>query len=265
MPGTPPQSPRFSVPRYADGDTAQFSVQTNAITDGFDGYVARRLTPNILTGSATVADHQVVVAGASETVTLPAPSSEHELIAVYAKDDIAGVSGATPVTITVSSGKIYGKGLGTSGATSLVLGTPGAFVWLFSPDGTNWKIVHGEQDTGWVALSGGAEWWRWLRDQRWLLSAVLAYSRRLGRAEWDRQEWIRSQPRRGRRACDEYARSGRCGRPSRHRGIPLRWVGFNRPHLWRPDLPWRNHLQWVDSHAQRAWLSRPVSDAPRGQ
>lgn len=156
MPGTPAQSPRFDIPRYADTDAASFSAQVNAITDGFDAAVAKRLIPNILAGSATVADHQVVVAGASETVTLPAPSSEHELICVYAKDDVAGVSGSAPVTIVASSGKIYGKGLGVAGVTSIALGTPGAFVWLFSADGTNWKIVHGEQNTGWVAITPAA-------------------------------------------------------------------------------------------------------------
>jgi len=154
MPGTPPTSPRFGVSRYADTDEAEFSAQTNAITDGFDAAVARRLVPNLLTGSATVADHEVVVATANETVTLPVPTSEHELICVYAKDDTSGVSGSAPVTVDAGSGaKIYGKGLGTSGATSFKLGTPGAFAWLFSYDGTNWRIIHGEQDTGWVPLA----------------------------------------------------------------------------------------------------------------
>jgi microcystin-dependent protein len=36
MPGTPPSSPNFGVPRYSDGDTASFSVQVNGVTDVFD-------------------------------------------------------------------------------------------------------------------------------------------------------------------------------------------------------------------------------------
>lgn len=154
MPGTPPTSPRFDVPRYADTDVAEFSSQVNAITDTIDAAVAKRLVPNLLSASGTGADHQVIVAAANEIVTLPTPSSEYELICVYAKDDSSGVSGSAPVTVQVTSGsKIYGKGLGVSGVTSFLLGTPGAFAWLFSYDGTNWRIVHGAQDTGWVACT----------------------------------------------------------------------------------------------------------------
>lgn len=154
MPGSPPTSPRFGAPRYADTDTAAFSTQVNGVTDDFDAAVARRLVPVIATVNTTAADHNVVIASASTTITLPVPSSEHQLVAVYAKDDASGVSGAAPVTITANTGaKIFGVGLGTSGVSSIVLGTPGAYVWLFSHDGTNWKIVKGQQDTGWVALT----------------------------------------------------------------------------------------------------------------
>lgn len=40
MPGTPPSSPRFAIPRPADTDTASFSVQVNPIIDGFDANAA---------------------------------------------------------------------------------------------------------------------------------------------------------------------------------------------------------------------------------
>jgi hypothetical protein len=154
LPGTPPTSPRFGVSRPADTDTAQFSVQVCAVIDQFDANVERRFTPLAATVNTTASNHQIVTASGGVTVTLPAPTSEHELIAVVAKDDASGVSGSTPVTIsTGGTNKIYGKGLGTAGVTSIVLGTPGAFVWLFSYDGTNWRIVKGERDTGWVAIT----------------------------------------------------------------------------------------------------------------
>lgn len=40
MPGTPPNSPNFDIPRYSDSDNASFSAQVNAITDGFDANAA---------------------------------------------------------------------------------------------------------------------------------------------------------------------------------------------------------------------------------
>jgi hypothetical protein len=60
--------------------------------------------------------------------------------------------GTGVVTVTASSGVIYGVGLTSSGAASLKLGTPGAFVILYD-DGTNYEVVAGEQDTGWTTVS----------------------------------------------------------------------------------------------------------------
>ena len=36
MPGSPPTSPNFGAPRYADTDVAAFATQVNAITDAFE-------------------------------------------------------------------------------------------------------------------------------------------------------------------------------------------------------------------------------------
>jgi len=52
------------------------------------------------------------------------------------------------VTVSTPSGNIYGPGLGTS-ATSLVLNYQQAFVDVVS-DGTNYHVVGGAQDTGWL-------------------------------------------------------------------------------------------------------------------
>lgn len=82
---------------------------------------------------------------ATATLTLPSPVLNAR-VGVY-NNSVSGI-----VTITASSGVIGGLGLGTSGATSITLGASASALTLMA-DGTNWHIVSGQQDTGWVNLT----------------------------------------------------------------------------------------------------------------
>lgn len=85
------------------------------------------------------------------TVTLPSPAA-NSTVAVWAG---TSVTGALPITVTTPSGAILGVGQ-TSGA-SITLGAPGAYVGLYS-DGTNYFILSGQLDTGWVAPTLATNW-----------------------------------------------------------------------------------------------------------
>lgn len=160
MPGSPATSPNFAAPRYADTDTASFSAQVNAITDAFDANVQAALNAKAIkwtyrggSGSLSAANGDYWFANAGAAVTLPSASPAGVLVGVAAQ---AGVSGASPVTVS-GGGAVMG-GLGLAGApSSIVLGTPGAFVVLVS-DGSGWHIIGGMQDTGWVNGSYATNW-----------------------------------------------------------------------------------------------------------
>ncbi len=95
-----------------------------------------------------------VLAAPSGTLTLPAPSPG-ALVTIQAA---SSVTGASPATIAYGSGggKIFGVGLSSSGVASFPLGTPFASVTLEGDAaGTNWLIVGGQHDSGWVAVTLG--------------------------------------------------------------------------------------------------------------
>ena len=98
-------------------------------------------------------DGDLVQMTGSHTVKLPNPGTAGTLIGVQA---VSGQSGTAPVTITTvgGSGVFIGPGVAAS-ATSILLGTVAAFV-ILEDDGTNWNIVGGAQDSGWVTGAGGA-------------------------------------------------------------------------------------------------------------
>jgi hypothetical protein len=85
-----------------------------------------------------------VVVGPNQTVALPSPTAGLE-ISIQASSSVSGSSPAT-----VSGTNIQGVGL--SSASSFLLGMPGASV-VIRADGTNWRIIQGCQDTGWIALT----------------------------------------------------------------------------------------------------------------
>ena len=125
--------------------TLQFSQAAIAFSQLARGAGALQVVGKSAAYAATNGQLVVVTGGTPLTITLPAPVA-NGWVGVYA----AAGSGASPVTVSAGSGIIYGVGL--SAASSFPLGTVGAYAILQS-DGTNWYIVAGQQDTGWVALS----------------------------------------------------------------------------------------------------------------
>jgi len=81
------------------------------------------------------------------TITLPSPST----VALVGICNEIGGGAATSVDGT----NINGQGL--NDASSFEIGTYGTTVVLLS-DGTSWRIVAGEQNTGWVPLTPPANW-----------------------------------------------------------------------------------------------------------
>lgn len=153
MPGTPPTSPRFGVPRYADGDTAQFSTQVNAITDALDAAAAKRANVVAVVAGATPTDAEVAVTVGGVTLTLSPSPTIGDVVRIVADDSATGLN---PVTIQAQGGAtIHGRGLGSSGVTQIVLGTPGACVALACVTATKWQVVAGAQDAGWLTITVG--------------------------------------------------------------------------------------------------------------
>lgn len=101
-------------------------------------------------GASQFSGQAIVYTGTgAATMALPAPSLGAE-VEYWAG---SGVSGAAPLTIDAGSGVlIIGKGVS---ARTIVLGIEGAFVRLRA-DGTNWEIVGGEQNSGWIAVAGAS-------------------------------------------------------------------------------------------------------------
>ena len=99
------------------------------------------LTPVSTAVSASAVDGQAVVVTGSSAVTITLPSHQSGQIVAVTNFSTGGT--------TVSGSPIYGVGL--SSVSSFALGTVGSSVLLID-DGTNWRIVAGQQDTGWVTL-----------------------------------------------------------------------------------------------------------------
>lgn len=106
------------------------------------------LYPSTMTTSATAVAGLSYVVTASQTLTLPASPTKGDTIRASAGST---VTGATAVTVTASGGKGI-NGVGLVAASTFKLGTPFAHATL-QYDGTNWQIIDGGQDTGWVTLS----------------------------------------------------------------------------------------------------------------
>lgn len=142
MPGTPTPNLGLTLPIGSDTPAElRVAITNNAnILDGFS------LLTSVGTAatSVTATRGEVVLASPGVTVTLPA-ATVNAMVAVVASSTVTGAS-----PITVAGVNIYGVGL--VGAASFKLGTPGAVAVLFS-DGTNWEIILGQQDTGWVGLT----------------------------------------------------------------------------------------------------------------
>jgi len=93
--------------------------------------------------SVTAVAGQMVNISGGQTLTLPSPSVANLLVG-------AVTYGALSATVATPSGLISGPGH-TGGVTSIPIaaGTP----VVFESNGTNWQVVSGQQDTGWVAIT----------------------------------------------------------------------------------------------------------------
>jgi hypothetical protein len=109
------------------------------------------LFPQAKTTSFSAAAGFSYAAGTGVTATLPASPATGDTIRVAGS---ATVTGAAPATVTAAGGKGI-NGLGLAAASTFKLGTPWAYAML-QYDGTNWQIIDGQQDTGWVALTLGS-------------------------------------------------------------------------------------------------------------
>lgn len=107
------------------------------------------LRPRSVSVSTTARNGDLVEYGGSggHTITLPSPVLG-TVVGVIAS---GAVTGASQLAIATPSGFIAGIGVG---AASFGLGTPNSFAVLVA-DGTNWVIIGGGQDTGWVAFTLG--------------------------------------------------------------------------------------------------------------
>jgi hypothetical protein len=105
-----------------------------------------------VSGTVTAVSGNAYEAAASTTITLPTPVKNSTVTIIAG----TAVTSSTPVTVNAgATGKINGPGL--SSASSFVLGQPGAFTMLLA-DGSNWFVIAGQQDTGWVTLTAPSGW-----------------------------------------------------------------------------------------------------------
>jgi len=110
----------------------------------FDGamWLPLGLIPAIVTASGSVVSGQALIVTGSSAVTITLPS--------HAVGQIVAVLNYSTGGTTVSGTSI--QGLGLSAASSFALGASGAGAVLID-DGTSWRFLAGQQDTGWVSLS----------------------------------------------------------------------------------------------------------------
>jgi hypothetical protein len=112
-------------------------------------------TPVSVTTACAAGNAYLVTTGAGAlTMTLPSPATAGQKVTVKKVDSGAGTIAVSSVT---NGGTILGPGCG-AGLTSIPVNVLGAYVSLVS-DGTNWQIVGGAQDSGWVPLSGYSNSW----------------------------------------------------------------------------------------------------------
>lgn len=148
----PSTTTRLGLDVAAGGDLVSAYPTTMAQAMGILDYAAV-LRPVATIVNATLVPGQVTYVNAgARTMTLPAATIGTSLGVVSA----LGMSGSAPTTITGSGGALI-FGQGANFVSSILLGTPGSKVWLLA-DGTNWTIIQGQQDSGWVALTPGSGW-----------------------------------------------------------------------------------------------------------
>lgn len=149
--GAPTADANSLILAYVLQTTGESSIPSSNIQNVVSVGAGRSpFTPIAATSSMTAVSGQFVSASPGVTITLPAPSAG-AFVGVMA---ISTVTGASPVTVHYGSGSGHITGVGAASVASYLLGTAEAATILQS-DGTNWNIITGQQDSGWVALSLG--------------------------------------------------------------------------------------------------------------
>jgi hypothetical protein len=127
---------------YYATDTSTFAGWNGSVWVAY----SPELTPTTATVSRPAVYWEVISASPSVTITLPAPVAGM-MIGVSPNSSVTGTS-----QVTVNYGSAVLNGPGMHGVASFKLGTPDVCVVLLA-DGANWRIVSGQQDTGWVPLT----------------------------------------------------------------------------------------------------------------
>jgi hypothetical protein len=127
------------------GDTPAVHTDIQALANSLETVP---LYPTAAATSRTGLAGESVLVSPSQTLTLPASPTKGDIIQIIAA---GSVTGATPVTVAASGGKVI-NGPGLSSGSSFPLGTPQARATV-QYDGTAWRITHGAPDTGWLLLT----------------------------------------------------------------------------------------------------------------
>jgi hypothetical protein len=138
-------TPIWGRPYPAESDSPDVAADIKAFALSMEG---TPLYPTTAATSRTGLAGESVAVSPSQTLTLPASPTKGDIIQIIA---LGTVTGATQVTVATAGGKVI-NGVGLNAASSLVLGTPNASIKL-QYDGTAWRVIAGQQDTGWVALT----------------------------------------------------------------------------------------------------------------
>lgn len=126
------------------------------------------MTPVAKAVNYTAVDGDIVVLTTGKVVTLPAATNQSRVL-VYAGD--ANVANG----FTAAGGAVVkglGLGSGTAAGTLVPLGAADAFA-LCIADGTNWRIIAGNADSGWIALAS-------LLAGAWVAGGITPQYRRRG-------------------------------------------------------------------------------------
>lgn len=109
------------------------------------------LFPTTATSARAIVAGESVMVSPSTTVTTATSPTKGDIIQIIALNT---VTGATPVTVAIGGSKVVNGNCLVS-ATSFFLGAPGASATI-QYDGTNWRMIAGQQDTGWVLASSSS-------------------------------------------------------------------------------------------------------------
>lgn len=160
--GSPTSAPAAPTVPASSEVIAQIAVAAGATSITNSNITYKASTLQLLPGAGaivaksapyTAVNGDLVFMTGANTVTLPSPKAPGQIVGVWSVNG----TGAAPCTISTPSGAITGLGV-VAAATSVILGAAGAYMTLQS-DGTNWNIVDGIQDSGWIPITGFLNSW----------------------------------------------------------------------------------------------------------